>query len=173
MRIFGLITVFWLSLSAVSCGQQKATPAEFSPVEDIELYNFDQLSHLFSKKTDSIYVINFWATWCGPCVKELPYFEELNKQYKDKKVKIILVSLDFKKQVKTKLIPFLNKRKLQSEVVVLYHPNANEWIDRVDPSWSGAIPATLVYKRENREFYEQSFENYEELESIIKNFLNI
>ncbi len=133
--------------------------------------NFDDLAFIFQQKNDTTYVINFWATWCAPCVKELPYFEELNQKYTDKKLKVILVSQDFSKQLEKKLKPFLEKNKLQSEVLVLIDPDANSWIDKVNPAWSGAIPATVVYKGDKNEFYEKSFENFEELEEIITPFL--
>ena len=42
-----------------------------------------------------VYLIDFWATWCKPCIKELPAFEELNARYQDKGLKVVLVSLDF------------------------------------------------------------------------------
>jgi len=102
------------------------------------------LAFIFQQKNDTTYVINFWATWCAPCVKELPYFEKLNQKYTDKKVKVILVSQDFSKQLEKKLKPFLEKNKLQSEVLVLIDPDANSWIDKVNPAWSGAIPATVI-----------------------------
>lgn len=132
---------------------------------------FEDLAPIFKQQTDTIYVINFWSTWCAPCIKELPHFEALNKKYADKKVKVILVSLDFKKQLETKLKPFLVKNNLQSKVLVLIDPDANSWVDRVDPSWSGAIPATYVYKQDRKEFFEKEFEKFEDLEEIILPFL--
>ena len=122
-------------------------------------------------KNDTTYVINFWATWCKPCVEELPYFIELYNNYQGEKVKLILVSLDFKKQIDKKLIPFIEKHNLQPEVVVLTDPDANSWIPKIADEWSGAIPATLVYNKNNRSFYEQSFESFEELNSILKSIL--
>jgi len=133
--------------------------------------NYEDIEFIFQQKNDTTYVINFWSTWCAPCVKELPYFEVVNKKYSDKKVKVILVSLDFPKQLETKLKPFLAKNNLQSKVLVLTDPDANSWVDKVNPTWSGAIPATVVYKGDNNEFYEKSFENLAELEEIIIPFL--
>ena len=132
--------------------------------------NFEDLAPIFNQQNDTTYVINFWATWCAPCVKELPYFEAFHKKYKSEKVKVVLVSLDFSKQLDTKLKPFLIENKLQSEVLVLIDPDANSWVDKVDPSWSGAIPATVIYKGEKKTFFEQSFENLEELEAEVLPF---
>lgn len=138
----------------------------------IKVYNFDQIEPLFhpSADNDTVYIFNFWATYCAPCIKELPYFEKVNEMYADKKVKVMLISLDFKSQIESRVIPFLKRKDIKSEVVVLSDPDANSWIDKVSPSWSGAIPATLVVKGEKREFYEKEF-SYEELQSVINSFL--
>ena len=141
-------------------------------VTSVKTYNYNQLKPLLEKVDNKTYVVNFWATWCAPCVKELPYFEKINEDYKDKNVEVILVSLDFPKQVDKKLIPFINKKNLQSEVILLDDTNENVWINAIDESWSGAIPATLIYNKENRKFYEQSFD-YEGLERELKSFINL
>jgi len=83
-----------------------------------------------------------------------------------------LVSLDFKKMIDKKLIPFLNKNKIQSEVVLLLDSKETKWIDKVDPSWSGAIPVTLVYNQKERLFFEKAFHSTKELTDIINPILN-
>ena len=142
-------------------------------VDEVPVYKtFDDFEPILHQDTDTTYVVNFWATWCGPCVKELPYFEALHKRYEDQPVKVVLVSLDFEKHIVKKLLPFLNKKDIQSDVVLLADGKANNWIDKVDPSWSGAIPITLVYKGDKREFYEKEFHSEQELVNIISPFLN-
>lgn len=135
------------------------------------VYNFSELEPLLNKADDKTYVVNFWATWCAPCVKELPYFEQLNAAYKAKGVEVILVSLDFPKQYKKKLEPFIEKHKLASKVVALNDTDSNSWIPKVSEDWSGAIPATIIYNKDKRRFYEQSF-NYEELQAEVNTFFN-
>ena len=122
------------------------------------LLSLDQLEKRIQNGKDTTYVINFWATWCTFCNRELPYFEKLNKEYHSEKLKVLLVSVDFISVFKTKLIPFVKKKQLKSEVFLLNEKNQQEYIDRVDKSWSGAIPATLFIKGNNRKFLEQEFE---------------
>ena len=127
-------------------------------------YNFEELNTLLIKDNDTTYVVNFWATWCRPCIKELPAFEKLNADYADKKVKVLLVSLDFPDKIEKQVIPFMDKNNIQSDVVLLDDSDANSWIPKVSEKWSGSIPATVIYKGELREFYERSF-TFEELEA--------
>ena len=115
-------------------------------------------------------IINFWATWCKPCIKELPAFEKIASEYADKKVKVLLVSLDFPEKIENQVIPFIKKNNIKSEVILLDDADANSWIPKVSPDWSGAIPATVIYKNDRRKFYEQSF-TFEALETEIKTFL--
>lgn len=133
----------------------------------LEIYDFENFEPFLQQNDDKIHVINFWATWCIPCVQELPYFEALGEKYPE--IDLVLVSLDFRKVVETELIPFIIDRQLKSEVLMLHEPDANSWIPKVNEDWSGAIPATVIYKGQQREFYEQSF-TFEELESEIEKF---
>jgi thiol-disulfide isomerase/thioredoxin len=105
---------------------------------------------------DTLYILNFWATWCGPCVKELPEFDKLFENNKEKPVKILLVSLDFKNDLNYKVPNFIKRRKLQPEVVWLDETNANKFIPKIEEKWQGSIPATLVIfpKNEYRNFFE-------------------
>lgn len=141
--------------------------------QDIKVYDrFDDFEELLTKKDGKIYVLNFWATWCAPCIKEMPFFEALAKKYEGENLEVIFVSLDFKNQLDSRLKPFVDKKNLQSPVVLLGDSRVNSWIDRVSPDWSGAIPATYVYKNNSKAFYEQEFHSLQELETIITPFIN-
>lgn len=140
-------------------------------VIDLEVYDFEGFKSFLNKKDDKVHVINFWATWCAPCVKELPYFEQLNSAYRDKNVEVVLVSLDFPHLYESRLKPFIIKNKLDSKVIALDDSNMNHWIPKVDSTWSGSIPATIIYKNDKKRFYEESF-TYEALETELKPFLN-
>lgn len=141
--------------------------------QQVDVVKFPFVESLLNNKSDTTYVINFWATWCKPCIKELPCLEKINSLYAEKKIKVILVSLDFKRQLETNLIPFIQKNNIQSKVVLLNEPDYNSWIDKVDKSWGGAIPATIIVSKHgtDKKFYEKDF-TFEELEKIIKQYIN-
>ncbi|MGY0393119.1 TlpA family protein disulfide reductase [Bizionia sp. KMM 8389] len=139
--------------------------------DSLTIVDFEGLEPLLNKANTTTYVVNFWATWCGPCIKELPYFEKITSDYPADQVQVILVNLDFPHQYETKLKPYIEKHNLQSELIVLNDVDSNSWIPKVDASWSGAIPATLIYNSEKRAFYEQTF-TYDALKTEIEQFLN-
>ena len=138
--------------------------------DDLKVYDYDGLKQFLSTDSEKTYIINFWATWCAPCVKELPYFEEMNSNYQERDVEVILVSLDFPNKYDTSLKPFIKEKQLKSKVVALNDTNSNRWIQAISEDWSGAIPATLIFNKSKRQFYEQSF-TYDELENEVKQFL--
>jgi thiol-disulfide isomerase/thioredoxin len=120
--------------------------------------------------SDTTYIVNFWATWCAPCVKELPDFDSISKIYSSEKVKVLLITLDFKEDLNSKVIPFCKKKNIYSEVYLLDEMNGNYFIPKISEKWTGAIPATLILNngKEYREFYEKKL-NYEFLkEEIVK-----
>lgn len=115
--------------------------------QKVGVYKIDNLIKRIYNNSDTTYVVNFWATWCKPCVAELPEFEKLNKEYSSKKVKVILVSMDFKEELNKKLKTFLTKNKYTCEVVLLDEVNGNDFINKISEAWSGAIPATLITRK--------------------------
>ncbi len=140
-----------------------------SHAQNVKDWKYDALEARIENGKDTTYIINFWATWCRPCVAELPYFEALATEMKDQKVKIILMSVDFPKEKESKLVPFIIDRKLQNEVGLWIEMNENEWIDKVAKEWSGALPGTWVrnVSLSHRTFYEKSFHSVAELNAIL------
>ena len=142
------------------------------PAKDtIEVVDFDGLYSKIDLSVDKTYVINFWATWCSPCIKELPYFEEVNKKLNDKNTEVILVSLDFPSQIESKLKPYLTRNKIKSKVILLDDSKMNTWVPKVSEQWDGGIPATLIVNSSNYNFYPKPFkkeELFSEINKVIK-----
>lgn len=138
--------------------------------QNVSVIKYDVFEQLSKKQNDTTYVFNFWATWCKPCVAELPGFEQLNANSKNEKVKVILISLDFKRDLDSKLKKFITDKNIQSQVYLLDELNYNSWIDKVDQSWGGSIPATLIVNNSKnyRKFFEREF-TFEELNEAVRN----
>lgn len=147
-------------------------PAPNHYVSGLPVYEtYSDIAPLFQQDNDTTYVVNFWATWCKPCVAELPYFQQLAADHENDPVRLILISLDFPMQVESRLVPFVQERELEQEVVVLLDGKYNDWIDLVSTEWTGAIPATLFYKGTQRHFLGTSVHSTAELEEILTEFL--
>jgi thiol-disulfide isomerase/thioredoxin len=106
----------------------------------------------FSKYKDSakgkVLVINFWATWCGPCVVEFPEFVAVDKKYRERGVKVVGISSDEIADIKSKVIPFINEQQARFEILVQDTDDPQQIIDIIDKNWSGVLPATFVYDRQ-------------------------
>lgn len=111
--------------------------------QQAETITLAQLQEIIQRKGEYVKVINFWATWCAPCIKELPLFEKVGQNHPDVKVTLVSMDLDLDPNP-SKVHKFVARKKLQSQVVVLDAKNPNSWIDQIEKTWSGALPATIV-----------------------------
>lgn len=140
--------------------------------QSAETVKIDDLQKLIEQKSDKILVMNFWATWCAPCIKELPQFEQLNASRNDVDVRLVSIDLDLDPNP-DKVYRFMARKKLKSIVYLLDERDPNSWIDQIDTSWEGAIPATLVVNRKSGERKFVSKELKEgELEQLIISISN-
>jgi thiol-disulfide isomerase/thioredoxin len=139
--------------------------------QNISALSVDDIIHKTSSK-DTVYIINFWATWCVPCVQELPEFNKLQKKYEGRPVKVLLVSLDFRDDYPNKLALFLERKRIQPEVVWLSDTNPNEFVPKVDNSWGGSIPATvIVYPGKQSKKFIEGQVSEKQVSKIVDQFL--
>ena len=140
------ITLGIIFLLCIGAGAQAQT---------IKKVKIEELAE-YIRKSDHPLVVNFWATWCAPCVEEIPYFQEEVKKYADQKVELLLVSLDFKEAYPTQIAAFVQKKKFEASFYWLNETNADHFCPQIDEKWSGSIPSTLFIN--NKTGYKKFFE---------------
>lgn len=139
----------------------------------VDVLSLDVLLKRVEQKNDTTYVINFWATWCGPCIKELPYFDLLADKYSDKPIKVLLVSLDMTTGTQKRVASFAKNKNIQSELILLNESSPHLFIDRIALQWSGSIPATMVlnsnyHKKELKKQFKEAELSFEELDALVE-----
>lgn len=168
MKKFIGICTFLLTFT--SCDKKTETAVEKPQVIELST-DYNSVFNQFTKQNDTLYVVNFWATWCMPCVEELPDFMKVNDEFKSDKFKMILVSLDKASDFETKVKDYLKTNNISPDVYVLTdNKRMNEWIPKINKSWSGAIPATAIYKNGKQVFFTEGKISYADLKSTINKF---
>lgn len=138
--------------------------------QKMEVINLTQLQHKIQLNNDTLYVVNFWATWCKPCIEEMPYFENITTGNLFDKTKVLFVSLNSVKEIKA-VKNFVVKNKLKSETVLLNGGNPNIWMNAIDSSWTGSIPATVFYRNEQKVGFHEGELTKKELENKIESYI--
>jgi|AntRauTorckE5430_2_1112549.scaffolds.fasta_scaffold01691_2 thiol-disulfide isomerase/thioredoxin len=148
--------------------KQKLLEATGKDVQRMSLMTFQNLIN--SNNKDKLYVYNFWATSCKPCIEEMPYFELLQNAYPEK-VEVIFVSLDDPNKIKTQVLPFIREKEITAEVVLIEKFGDAE-IQAISEEWDGTIPATLFVNQQKnvRDFRQQEF-TFAELKAVISPYL--
>jgi thiol-disulfide isomerase/thioredoxin len=153
------IAIFLFMASSTLCLQS----------QNIKKVYFDVFEKELKEDISNTYIVNFWATWCKPCVEELPEFEKLSEHYKNSNVKVILMNLDYTSKLESLVLPLLKRKNIKSIVYHLLDTDPNLWIDRVEKKWGGALPATIIFKPGMKSIYfTEGKITFEE----ISNFLN-
>jgi len=143
MKKILLVSCIWMF--AFSAFSQQVKKVQIKEIEDI------------IKAIDHPVIISFWATWCAPCVHEIPYLQETVKKYADHQVELVLVSLDFKESYPSAIESFVKKKDFQASFYWLNETNADDFCPKIDPKWDGSIPATLFVnnKTNYRKFFDR------------------
>lgn len=135
--------------------------------QHIQVIKFNELKQRVFNQSDTTYVVNFFASWCAPCLKEIPAFLQLIDSTQNSKTKVLLVSVDFKTNAEKNLEPIINKYQLPP-IYLLDEPNGNIWINEIDNNWSGAIPATLIVKKNKKRKFIVTSLTYPKLIKLIR-----
>ena len=137
--------------------------------QEVQVINAEDLQQKMLYTDSDLTVFNFWATWCRPCINELPYFDEVGKR---ENVKVYLVSLDARDRLE-KVRSLIIKKSLASEVLFLDEKDPETYIEKVSNKWTGAIPATLFITRSGEVYFHESAFTKEELEQVVNKYLTL
>ena len=117
--------------------------------QDVKIVDFMTLEKSFSATNDTTYIVHFFATWCSPCLKEIPNFIKLDKENKTTKKKVIFVSLDSVKD-KHLLEKLALDQGFTSSIFLLETSTSYDWITKINKNWTGALPATLIVNKKRK-----------------------
>lgn len=130
----------------------------------LEVISFEAFEKMTQKPSDKIRIYNFWATWCAPCVKEMPAFEKVNSE--DSDIALFFISMDDGRRPE-RVSNFIEKRDVKSPVFLLDDLDLNSWKNKVSEKWSGAIPATLFVKPNGERIFHEGDLDESELRELI------
>ncbi|MFN3997887.1 TlpA family protein disulfide reductase [Algoriphagus sp.] len=154
---------FWFSL--ILSFALWISPQSDSFKSEFKIISFEEFETMTLGPSDNLRVFNFWATWCAPCIKEMPYFDQAAENHSG--LELVFISLDDGRKP-DRVTNFIQKRKVKAPVFLLDDVDYNRWIDKVDPSWSGAIPATLFIKPSGERHFHEGELDEEELNLLIE-----
>ncbi|MBS9523910.1 TlpA family protein disulfide reductase [Litoribacter ruber] len=129
----------------------------------LKIVSFEEFEEIIEAPSDGIRVYNFWATWCAPCIKEMPHFQTVSRS---EGVELMFVSLDDGRKP-DRVENFMEKRNITSPVVLLDDIDYNRWIGKVSDDWSGAIPATLFIDANGKRHFHEGEMSEQELKDFI------
>jgi thiol-disulfide isomerase/thioredoxin len=136
----------WGAAAAALLCVASSAPAKAPTVTPVDAAG---LKRAVAARKGKVVVVNFWATWCVPCVKEFPELVRLHNKHKGNGLDLLTVSMDTAQDVRPKVVPFLAKQGVTSGAFV-QKGNADAFIQALDPNWQGEVPRTYIYGRNGK-----------------------
>lgn len=162
--------LFLVSITLTSLACHDKSPARLpdlgTAANPIVYENFADVKGLFEQASDTIYVVNFWATWCAPCREEIPLLQRLAEERSTEKVRVVLISLDTERSAIDRIPTFLTREAPDLPAIVLTD-EGEQWGKTVDRAWSGSLPTTIIYRGALRYVYRREFRTYPDLTGAV------
>jgi peroxiredoxin len=99
-------------------------------------------------------LVNFWATWCAPCVAEFNEFVTLNRMYRHRDFELVTVSINHPDE-ESQVLRFLKKEQASNRNLIFSSPDRERLMDAFDPEWQGAVPYTVLLDPEGKVIYRE------------------
>ena len=144
MKLFSLLLIIFL----VNISNHVLPQSDINP--EVKILNVGDLSELINSEQEHPLLINVWATWCVPCREEFPDLVKISESYSNK-VRVVGISVDDSEVLDSKVIPFLKNQKAKFENYLLKVTEPEDFINLLNKKWSGAIPATFIYKKNSKQ----------------------
>ncbi|MDP7638713.1 MAG: TlpA disulfide reductase family protein [Candidatus Hydrogenedentes bacterium] len=139
-----------VGLSA-SCGvRQEAPDAPATPAHLIKLVSMTRIETLVEESRGRVLVVNFWATFCPPCVDEMPELASFVTNHVGEDIEFLSVSSDIPSTRDTLVLPFVLEQNLPFPVYMLGTDNRAQALSHMEIEWDGGLPATFIFNREGR-----------------------
>ncbi|MEE9180708.1 MAG: TlpA disulfide reductase family protein [Vicinamibacteria bacterium] len=139
--------------------------------ESLRPVDAPEIQEIIRQHRGRVVLLNFWATWCPPCIVEFPEIVSLEKAYRDRGLVVVSVSADFPSQIDLKLLPVLEKHRPDFPVYIKQTDDVDDFIRIIDPDWTGAIPATFFINRDgtvaNKKFSAMSGEEMKRILEVL------
>lgn len=172
MKIFTLFA--FASLITLSAYAQPSAPAvdEDTGAPPVMLLEGGDIQPVLAELEGKVVVLNMWATWCVPCVKEMPDLLKLREEYREKGVELVLLSMDDPEDLESKVYPFLIEHQIKFTTYLRDGGKDMDFINGIDTDWSGAIPFTVIYDRQgNKRTTITGRHTFEDFEKYVKKAL--
>lgn len=156
---------FVIILVSSICYSQETAELEISSINKIEL------DEIIAIRNNKLLLVNVWASWCIPCREEFPDLVELSNIYKNE-LDVVAISVDYEEDVKDKVLPFLNKNKVEFPVYLSGFKKDEDLINYFSKEWNGALPGTAIYDVNGKQIkFLEGKQSYESFSSIIETLL--
>ncbi len=172
MRTIGALFAL-LALAGCDTPTPPAAPVStlVAPAAPPRVYtDYNELADLFRQHNDTTYLINFWATWCKPCLEELPLLQELAEEERDAPLRVILVSLDTDTAAIARIPDYLVRQQVGLPNAVLTDER-QEWKTALDEHWDGTLPTTFIYRNALRYVYRRNFRTLPDVREAVRPLL--